>query len=159
VREGAAATVTSWGGPRSLAARVRRIEPGAFTKISALGLEEQRVHVVLDFVNPPPPGLGHDYRVDLAIFKGADHAFMWKPKLRIPDIYESPDNQRAFGRSSTPVCAARAARPSSTRSTPWIARRSRASARPPCRSVQLATTGIRERGDEPSSRSPGLNSM
>src|SRR5581483_1492545 len=32
------------------------------------------------------------------IFKGADHAFLWKPKLRIPDIYESPDNQRTFGR-------------------------------------------------------------
>lgn len=31
------------------------------------------------------------------IFKGADHAWLWKPKLRIPDIYESPDNQRAFG--------------------------------------------------------------
>lgn len=39
------------------------------------------------------------------IFKGADHAFMWKPKLRIPDIYESPDNQRAFGRFlDTCVC-------------------------------------------------------
>ena len=32
------------------------------------------------------------------IFKGADHAFLWKPKLRIPDIYESPANQKAFGR-------------------------------------------------------------
>ncbi|MFZ5479558.1 MAG: type II restriction endonuclease [Myxococcota bacterium] len=32
------------------------------------------------------------------MFKGADHAFLWKPKLRIPDIYEAPDNQRAFGR-------------------------------------------------------------
>lgn len=32
------------------------------------------------------------------IFKGADHAFLWKPKLRIPDIYESSDNQRSFGR-------------------------------------------------------------
>jgi len=32
------------------------------------------------------------------IFKGADHAFLWKPKLRIPDIYESTANQRAFGR-------------------------------------------------------------
>lgn len=31
------------------------------------------------------------------IFKGADHAFLWKPKLRIPDIYESADNQKAFG--------------------------------------------------------------
>jgi len=32
------------------------------------------------------------------IFKGADHAFLWKPKLRIPDIYENPTNQRAFAR-------------------------------------------------------------
>lgn len=32
------------------------------------------------------------------IFKGADHAFLWKPKLRIPDIYEHQGNQRAFGR-------------------------------------------------------------
>lgn len=32
------------------------------------------------------------------IFKGADHAFLWKPKLRIPDIYENTDNQRAFAR-------------------------------------------------------------
>jgi len=39
------------------------------------------------------------------IFKGADHAFLWKPKLRIPDIYESSDNQRAFGRFlETCVC-------------------------------------------------------
>lgn len=32
------------------------------------------------------------------LFKGADHAFLWKPKLRIPDIYENSDNQRVFGR-------------------------------------------------------------
>lgn len=32
------------------------------------------------------------------MFKGADHAFLWKPKLRIPDIYENQENQRAFGR-------------------------------------------------------------
>jgi type II restriction enzyme len=32
------------------------------------------------------------------IFKGADHAFLWKPKLRIPDIYENPANQKAFAR-------------------------------------------------------------
>jgi HlyD family secretion protein len=67
LRVGAAATITGWGGPRPLAARVRRVEPAAFTKVSALGLEEQRVHVVLDLVEPRPPGLGHDYRVDLSI--------------------------------------------------------------------------------------------
>ena len=39
------------------------------------------------------------------IFKGADHAFLWKPKLRIPDIYESAENQKAFGRLlDTCVC-------------------------------------------------------
>ncbi|MES2136764.1 MAG: type II restriction endonuclease [Pseudomonadota bacterium] len=40
----------------------------------------------------------HSIAEQRQIFKGADHAFLWKPKLRIPDIYESPDNQRAFGR-------------------------------------------------------------
>ena len=38
------------------------------------------------------------------IFRGADHAFLWKPKLRIPDIYESPANQRAFGRFIDTCC-------------------------------------------------------
>src|SRR5574338_1730344 len=32
------------------------------------------------------------------IFKGADHAFLWKPKLRIPDVYVNPNPQRAFAR-------------------------------------------------------------
>lgn len=40
----------------------------------------------------------HSIAEQRQIFKGADHAFLWKPKLRIPDIYESPTNQRAFGR-------------------------------------------------------------
>ncbi len=39
------------------------------------------------------------------IFKGADHAFLWKPKLRIPDIYENAENQRAFAKFlSTCAC-------------------------------------------------------
>lgn len=40
----------------------------------------------------------HSIAEQRQIFKGADHAFLWKPKLRIPDIYENPQNQRAFGR-------------------------------------------------------------
>lgn len=40
----------------------------------------------------------HSIAEQRQIFKGADHAFLWKPKLRIPDIYESEGNQRAFGR-------------------------------------------------------------
>lgn len=39
----------------------------------------------------------HSIAEQRQIFKGADHAFLWKPKLRIPDIYENADNQRAFG--------------------------------------------------------------
>lgn len=38
------------------------------------------------------------------MFKGADHAFLWKPKLRIPDIYESRENQLAFGRFLDACC-------------------------------------------------------
>ncbi|MFC7694470.1 type II restriction endonuclease [Paeniroseomonas aquatica] len=47
----------------------------------------------------------HSVAEQRQIFKGADHAFLWKPKLRIPDIYENPVNQRAFGRLlDTCVC-------------------------------------------------------
>ncbi|MBI0535204.1 type II restriction endonuclease [Roseomonas sp. KE2513] len=47
----------------------------------------------------------HSIAEQRQIFKGADHAFLWKPKLRIPDIYESAENQRAFGRLlDTCVC-------------------------------------------------------
>jgi HlyD family secretion protein len=74
VRPGAQATLTGWGGSTPIRARVVRVDPAAFTKVSALGLEEQRVHVVLDLDERPPAGLGHDYRVDAAVvtWEGAD---------------------------------------------------------------------------------------
>lgn len=64
VREGATATLDGWGGP-PLNMRVRRVEPFGYTKVSALGIEEQRVHVLLDFTDPPETrrALGHGYRV------------------------------------------------------------------------------------------------
>ena len=40
----------------------------------------------------------HSIAEQRQLFRGADHAWLWKPKLRIPDIYEDPENQRAFGR-------------------------------------------------------------
>lgn len=40
----------------------------------------------------------HSIAEQRQLFKGADHAWLWKPKLRIPDIYEDPENQRTFGR-------------------------------------------------------------
>jgi HlyD family secretion protein len=55
-----------WGGAETLAARVRRVEPVGFTKVSALGVEEQRVWVLCDFTSPPADWqrLGDGYRVD-----------------------------------------------------------------------------------------------
>jgi HlyD family secretion protein len=57
-----------WGGSTVLEARVRMVEPGGFTKISALGVEEQRVRVVADLVSPEAEwaALGDGYRVEAA---------------------------------------------------------------------------------------------
>ena len=66
IHPGARAVVERWGGPAPLEARVRLIEPGAFTKVSALGVEEQRVNVVADFVDPPA-SLGDQYRIDMRV--------------------------------------------------------------------------------------------
>lgn len=62
------AIVTDWGGD-DLNAIVRRIEPFGRTEVSALGIEEQRVDVILDFADPPDRwrALGHGYRADVRI--------------------------------------------------------------------------------------------
>lgn len=60
------AIVDDWGGEKALRARVRMVEPGAFTKISALGVEEQRVNVVLDFVEASDR-LADAYRVEVRV--------------------------------------------------------------------------------------------
>jgi HlyD family secretion protein len=69
VREGAKVALERWGGPTPLEGRVRRVEPSGFTKLSALGVEEQRVWVVIDIVSPREAwsSLGDGYRVDLRI--------------------------------------------------------------------------------------------
>lgn len=66
IRPGARVILEQWGGPEPLNARVRLVEPSAFTKISALGVEEQRVYVVADFTDPleQRPTLGDNYRVE-----------------------------------------------------------------------------------------------
>jgi HlyD family secretion protein len=66
VRPGAAMFLENWGGEAAIEARVRTVEPSAFTKVSALGIEEQRANVVADFVDPPGP-LGDGYRVEARI--------------------------------------------------------------------------------------------
>jgi HlyD family secretion protein len=70
-----------WGSPESLEGRVKRVEPRGFTRISALGVEEQRVWVIADIVSPPErwARLGDGYRV-LARF------ILWEADdvLRVP---------------------------------------------------------------------------
>ncbi|HEY0965845.1 MAG TPA: HlyD family efflux transporter periplasmic adaptor subunit [Opitutaceae bacterium] len=69
IAPGARVFLEQWGGEKPLEARVRLVEPAAFTKISALGVEEQRVYVIADFVDPfeARPTLGDGYRVEARI--------------------------------------------------------------------------------------------
>lgn len=66
VPPGATMLVEGWGGGKSLRAKVRLVEPVAFTKVSALGVEEQRVNVIADPVDPLGP-LGDGYRIEARI--------------------------------------------------------------------------------------------
>lgn len=65
-----------WGGDQSIEGRVRVVEPGGFTKISALGVEEQRVRVIVDFTSPREAWarLGDGYRVEarFVLWEGQD---------------------------------------------------------------------------------------
>ena len=69
IRPGQEVLIDRWGGDRPLGGRVRRVEPSGFTKISALGVEEQRVNVVMDITDPPEvwAGLGDGFRVETRI--------------------------------------------------------------------------------------------
>lgn len=83
-------------------------------RLKNFGSIRRGVHVVVDEVTRG--AFGNSYRgsslevvvraiaEQRQIFKGADHAFLWKPKLRIPDIYEDAVNQRAFGRFLDACC-------------------------------------------------------
>jgi HlyD family secretion protein len=66
VEQGATVYISGWGGDNIINAVVKYIEPEAFTKISALGVEEQRVNVVIGLQNPPPT-LGSEYRIEVSI--------------------------------------------------------------------------------------------
>lgn len=69
IRPGGEVTIIHWGGQGSLSGRVRRIEPSAFTKVSTLGVEEQRVNVLIDITSSAErwAGLGDAYQVDAQI--------------------------------------------------------------------------------------------
>lgn len=69
IKPSADVLIERWGGPGVLFGRVRRVEPSAFTKISTLGVEEQRTFVIIDIVSPPEmwSGLGDGYRIEVRI--------------------------------------------------------------------------------------------
>lgn len=69
VKNGQTVHIEQWGGDRPLRGRVRRVEPSGFTKISALGVEEQRVNVVVDFEEPRSAwqSIGDGYRVEVRV--------------------------------------------------------------------------------------------
>ncbi|MGD9855715.1 MAG: efflux RND transporter periplasmic adaptor subunit [Planctomycetaceae bacterium] len=82
IQPGAEALFDQWGGDSPLPATVRLVEPSGFTKISALGVEEQRVNVILDFDDPPEvrSALGDSFRVEA-------HVVVWEdPRvLKVPN--------------------------------------------------------------------------
>jgi HlyD family secretion protein len=93
VRVGALMLVEPWSDERPpLEARVRRVEPAAFTKVSALGVEEQRVNVVADFVTRPD-GLGDGFRIEarIVLWEGAE-------VLKVPSsaLFRSGDRWAVF---------------------------------------------------------------
>jgi len=69
VEAGQPVLIEQWGGDHALHGRVRLVEPSGFTKISALGVEEQRVNAIIDFVDRPGkrPNIGDGYRVEVRI--------------------------------------------------------------------------------------------
>jgi HlyD family secretion protein len=66
IKPGATVLIENWGSEKTLHARVRLIEPAAFTKVSALGVEEQRVNVIADFSEDTAP-LGDGYRIEARV--------------------------------------------------------------------------------------------
>jgi len=69
IEPGQRVIIDAWGGDEPLAGRVWRVEPFGFTKVSALGIEEQRVNVVVEFVSPPEQWrrLAHGYQVEARV--------------------------------------------------------------------------------------------
>lgn len=69
IQAGTPVQLANWGGPETLKGTVRRVEPSAFTKVSALGVEEQRVNTLIDIQSPPKTwtALGDGFKLDVRI--------------------------------------------------------------------------------------------
>jgi HlyD family secretion protein len=80
VQPGTPVAIQRWGGDRPLAARVREIEPSAFTKLSALGVEEQRVNVIAVLTEPRPAALGDGFRIEARLVLWEAHDVLKVPQ-------------------------------------------------------------------------------
>jgi HlyD family secretion protein len=87
--------VDQWGGDKPLDARVRRIEPSGFMKVSALGVEEQRVNVIIDFTEPlaASTALGDGFRVEVRIVVWREEDVL---KVPIGCLFRRGDQWAAF---------------------------------------------------------------
>lgn len=81
ITPGAGVQLANWGGPDTLDGVVRLIEPAAFTKVSALGVEEQRVNVVIDITTPPEKWstLGDGFKVDVRVLAQVEEGVIKVP--------------------------------------------------------------------------------
>ncbi|HZO14905.1 MAG TPA: efflux RND transporter periplasmic adaptor subunit [Polyangiaceae bacterium] len=77
IKPGAEALLERWGG-KTIEGKVERVEPSAFTRLSALGVEEQRVNVIVH-VPKPPAALGDGFRVEVKIVVWQDDAVLRAP--------------------------------------------------------------------------------
>jgi HlyD family secretion protein len=91
VKPGDRVLIERWGGDRPLEAHVRVVEPSGFTKISALGVEEQRVNVIAD-LDVAPPQLGDGFRVETRIVQWEGDAL----KVPASALYQDANHWRAF---------------------------------------------------------------
>ena len=81
VVSGTAVQLLNWGGPSLLEGKVRYVEPAAFTKVSALGVEEQRVNVIADITSPQEvwKGLGDSFKVDVRVLVQVEEGAVMVP--------------------------------------------------------------------------------
>lgn len=81
VEEGMRVIIDNWGGDTPLSGRVERVEPYGFTKVSALGIEEQRVNVVVNLESERSlwQSLGHGFRVDVRVVVWSSDAALTVP--------------------------------------------------------------------------------
>ncbi|MEZ5639388.1 MAG: HlyD family efflux transporter periplasmic adaptor subunit [Burkholderiaceae bacterium] len=106
-RPGSRVLIERWGGPGTLEGRVRSVEPAAFTKVSALGVEEQRVRVVIDLISPRAQwqALGDAYRVSVRIVTLSEENAVQVP---VSAVFPLPAGAAASGAAAPAEAASHA---------------------------------------------------